>query len=120
MSILVSVETDLGKVAHAFVVGAEKMKAALVTAAAAEEKLAPEVAAIENVANEVIAEIYPGADKVAAAIEASFAKVLAAVDALGGAAADNGLSVQLDVGAVNAVKAALPIIKAQAQTTPGS
>lgn len=120
MSILGTIEVDLGKVAHVFVVGAKALKNALVAAAREEEKIAPEVQAVENVANKVVGEIYPGADVVAVAIEAVVSKALAAVDALGNAAADNGLSVSLDAAAVQAVKAALPIVKAQAQTTPGS
>lgn len=120
MSILVTIETDLGKVAHAFVTGAAKLKGALVWAAGEEEKIAPEVQAVEDVANKVIGQIYPGADVVAAGIEAALAKVFDAVDKLGGAAADNGLNVTLDTAAIQAVQAALPIVKAQAQTTPGS
>lgn len=120
MSFLVTIETDLGKVGHAFVVGASKLKGALVWAAGEEEKIAPEVAAVENVVNKVVAQIYPGADVVAAAIEAVFGKALDAIDKLGEAAGSNGTNVPLDVAAVNAVKAALPIVKAQAQTTPGS
>lgn len=120
MSILGTIEADLGKVARAFVTGAHALKNALVAAAHEEEKIAPEVQAVENVANKVVGEIYPGADVVAAAIEAVIGKALAAVDALGSAAAGNGLNVQLDAAAVEAVKAALPIVKAQAQTTPGS
>jgi hypothetical protein len=120
MSILVSIETDLAKVAHAFVRGAHALKSALVWAAKEEEKIAPEVAAIENVANTVVGAIYPGADKVALAIEAVFAKALTAVEDLGSAAAADGLNIQLDTAAVQAVKDALPIVKAQSKTTPGS
>jgi hypothetical protein len=120
MSILVAIETDLAKVAHAFVLGASKLKEALIWAAGEEKKIAPEVAAVENVANAVVASIYPGADKVAIAIEAVFAKALDAVSSLGDAATADAMSIQLDVAAVAAVKAALPIVKAQAATTPGS
>jgi hypothetical protein len=120
MSILVSIETDLGKIGHAFVVGAAKLKAALVWAAQQEEKIAPEVAAVENVVNNVVGQVYPGADTVARAIEAVFGKALDAVDALGAAASLDGTSIPLDVAAVNLVKAALPIVKAQSRTQPGS
>lgn len=120
MSILVSIETDLGKVGHAFVVGASKLKGALIWAAGMEQKIAPEVAAVENVANSVVAAIYPGADKVAIAIEAVFGKALDAISKLGDAAAANGMTIALDVTAVNALKVALPIVQAQSQTTPGS
>lgn len=120
MGILVTIETDLGKVAHAFTTGAAKLKSALMWAAGEEQKIAPEVAVIEGVANQVVGQIYPGADKVAAAIESVVAKAFAAVESLGSAAAADGLNVQLDAAAVNAVKAALPIVKAQAATTPGS
>lgn len=120
MSILLTIETDLGKVGHAFVVGAEKLKAALIWAAGEEQKIAPEVAAVENVVNSVIATIYPGADKVALAIEAVFARALDAVSKLGPAAAADAMNVPLDIAAVNALKAALPIVKAQSLTTPGS
>lgn len=120
MSILGTIETDLGKVGHAFVVGAEKLKGALVWAAGEEQKIAPEVTAVENVVNKVLGQIYPGSDVVAAAFEAAMAKVFDAVDKLGGAAAGDGLNVTLDTAAIQAVQAALPIVKAQAQTTPGS
>jgi hypothetical protein len=120
LSILVQIETDLAKVGHAFVLGAEKLKAALVWAAHEEEKIAPEVAAVENVVNSVVDTIYPGAGKVALAIEAVFGKALEAVDKLGTAAGANGLDVTLDAAAVQAIKDALPIVKAQAATTPGS
>lgn len=120
MSILVSIETDLGKVGHAFVLGASKLKSALVWAAGEEQKIAPEVAAVESVANAVAAAIYPGADKVAIAIETVFGKALDAVLALGTAAGSDAMNITLDVDAVNKIKAALTIVQAQAQTTPGS
>lgn len=120
MSILVSIETDLGKVGHAFVTGASKLKAVLIWAAGEETKIAPEIAAVENVANAVAAAIYPGADKVALAIEAVFGKALEAVVALGDAATANAMNISLDVDAVNKLKAALPIVKAQAATQPGA
>lgn len=120
MSIIVSIETDLGKVAHAFVVGAEKTKAALVWAAHEVETVEPEIVKVEDVANKMIAQVYPGADVVALAIEAGFGAILDAVDAIGTAAEANGLNVSLDAAAVAKVKAALPIIKAQAKTTPGA
>lgn len=120
MSILVQVETDLAKVGHAFVKGATELKAALTWAAGEEQALAPEITAVENVVNKVVAAVYPGSDVVAAAIEAVFAKALSAVDALGAAASADAVNVELDTAAVNAVKAALPIVKTQAQTQPGS
>lgn len=120
MSVLSTIEADLGKVGHAFVVGAEKLKAAIIGAAGVVDKAQPEIQVIEGVANSVVAQIYPGADLVAKAIEAAMAKAFAAVDALGAASTANGLNVQLDQAAVDAVKAALPTVKTQATTTPGS
>ncbi len=120
MSIIVTIETDLGKVAHAFTTGAAKLKAALLWAAGEEQKIAPEIAAVESVANSVIGQIYPGADKVALAIETLMANGLAAVESLGAAAGAAGMSVQLDAAAVHALKDALPIVTAQAATTPGA
>lgn len=120
MSILVTIETDLGKVAHAFVTGASKLKGALVWAAGMEKKIAPEVAALENIANAVVGAIYPGAATVALAIELVLGKAFEEVVKLGEAASANGLSITLDIAALNALKAALPIVKAQSQTTPGS
>ena len=114
------VETDLGKVGHAFVMGAEKVKSAVMTAAAAIAKDGPQIAEAETIANSVAAAIYPGSAGVLAAVEGVLSKVFAAVDAAGAAAGANGLSVSLDVATVNAEKAALPTVKAQAATTPGS
>lgn len=120
MSILVTIETDLGKVGHAFVLGAEKTKAALIWAAGEEPKLAADAAVVESLANNFIVQVYPGAGLVAAAIEAVFGKALDAVVALGDAASSDALNIQLDTAAVAAVKAALPVVQAQAKTTPGS
>lgn len=120
MSLLVTIETDLGKVGHAFVVGASKLKGALVWAAGMEKKIAPEIAEIERVANSVVGAIYPGAEVVAVAIETVLAKAFDAVERLGEAAVANGLTITLDIDALNALKAALPIVRAQSQTTPGS
>ena len=120
MSILGTIEADLGKVGHAFVVGAEKLKAAIVGAAGVVDKAEPEIKVIEDLANGVVAQIYPGAGVVAQAIEAAMSKVFTAIDAAGAAASANGLNLQLDQATVDAVKAALPTVKAQAQTTPGS
>ncbi len=120
MSIAVTVETDLGKVGHAFVIGASKLKDVLVWAAREEQKIKPEVTIAEDMLNEVVNAIYPGSDIVAVAIEAVFGKALDAVDALGTAAASDGVNIPLDLSAVAAIKAALPILKAQAKTTPGS
>lgn len=120
MSILATVEADLGKVAHAFTTGAEKLKAAIIGAAGVIDKAEPEIATIETVANGVVAQIYPGAGLVAASIEAVMAKVFSAIDAAGAAAAANGMNLQLDQATVDAVKAALPTVKTQAATVPGS
>jgi methyl coenzyme M reductase alpha subunit len=113
-------ETDLGKVGHAFVVGSEKLKAALLRAENLITAAAPEIAIVENVINNVVDEIYPGAGKVSTAIELGMSKVFSAVDAAGAAAGANGLSVTLDDATVIAIKAALPLVKAQAQSTPGA
>lgn len=120
MSFIGTIETDLGKVSHAFVIGAQKLKAAIIATAGVVDKAQPEIAVIEGVANGVVDMIYPGADIVARAIEAAMAKVFDAVDAAAAAATADGLNVQLDQAAVDAVKAALPNVKAQAATTPGS
>lgn len=120
MSVLTAVEAGLGKVGHAFVVGAAKLKAVVVGAAKAIAGAESEIHKLEELANGVVAEIYPGAEKVALAIEAAMDKVFAAVEASGAAADANGLNVQLDIATVTAIKAALPIVKAQAATTPGS
>jgi hypothetical protein len=120
MSVLKTVETDLGKVGHAFVIGAEKLNAAIVGAETALKKAAPEVATVESIVNIVVDDIYPGAGVVARAIETAAAKAFDAVDALGDATTADGLNIQLDQAAVEAIKAALPTVKAQAQTTPGS
>lgn len=120
MSILKTIETDLGKVGHAFAVGAQKLKAAVISAENFIKKEQPEIATIENIANAVVDAVYPGADVVTRAIEAGMAAVFNAVNATGDAAATDGLNIQLDLAAVQAIKAALPTVKAQAQTTPGS
>lgn len=120
MTLFQTIQVDLGKVAHAFVVGAAKVKAAVIWAAGQEPKIAAEVAAVEAVANSLINQVYPGADVVAVAIEGVFGHILDAVEKAGPAAGANGMDVTLDTALVNAVKAALPIVKAQAQTTPGS
>lgn len=120
MSFLTTIETDLGKVGHAFVVGAEKLKAAIIGAAGVVDKAAPEIKVIEDLANGVVAQIYPGASIVMAAIEAGMAKVFEAVDSASSAASANGLSLTLDMATVAKIQAALPTVKAQAQTTPGS
>ena len=120
MSILSTIEADLGKVGHAFVVGAAKLKAVIIQAAGVVDKAEPEIKVIEDLANGVVEQIYPGAGLVAVGIEAAMAKVFAAVDAAGAAASANGLSLQLDQATVDAVKAALPTVKTQAATTPGS
>lgn len=120
MGLGATIEADLGKVGHAFVMGASKLKAALLWAASQEQTIAPEVAAVESVANVVVGQIYPGAEVVATAIESAMSKVFNAVDAAGAAAGANAMNVELDVATVQAIKAALPTVKAQAQTTPGS
>lgn len=120
MGFLDTVEKDLGKVAHAFVVGASKLKAAIIGAAGLVDKAEPEIKVIEDLANSVVAQIYPEASIVALAIEAALNKVFTAVDAAAAAAAVDGLNVSLDIATVNAIKAALPQIKAQAATVPGS
>jgi hypothetical protein len=120
MSILGTIEADLGKVAHAFASGAAKLKAAIIGAAGVIDKAEPEIQVIEGLANGVVAQIYPGAEIVVKAIEAAMSKIFTAVDAAGAAATANGLSLQLDQATVDAVKAALPTVKTQAQTTPGS
>jgi hypothetical protein len=111
---------SLGSVAHAFVLGAEKLKSALITAENLIKKDAPQIAEAETLANAVVSQIYPGAAPVTAAIEAGMAKIFDAVDAAGDAAVANGLSVSLDTATVAAIKAALPMVKAQAATVPGS
>lgn len=115
-----TLKADLGKVGHAFVVGAKALKSALIWAAGQEQKIAPEVAAVESVANKVVAAIYPGAEVVAIAIETVMNHVFAAVDAAGAAALQNGMDITLDIATLDALKAALPIVKAQSLTTPGS
>lgn len=115
-----SIGADLGKVGHAFVVGAEKLKAAILWAAGEEKKIAPEVTTLETIANAVVGSIYPGADLVLVAIESTMSKVFNAVDATGDAATADGLNIQLDLATIAAIKAALPTVKAQAVTTPGS
>lgn len=120
MGIVATVEADLGKVGHAFVMGAAKLKAAFIAVENTAKKAEPVVAEIEDKANALIELVYPQAEVVAQAIEAAMSKVFAAVDAAGDAAASNAVNVQLDAAAVAAIKAALPIVKAQAQTTPGS
>jgi hypothetical protein len=120
MSIMDTVKADLGKVAHAFVVGAEKLKLAVTGAASEIDKLKPEIAIAEGIANSVANAIYPGSGVVLAAIESALGRVFDAVDAAGEAGTANGLNISLDIATVNAIKAALPHVKAQAMTTPGS
>lgn len=120
MSGLTTIETDLGKVGHAFVIGAEKLKAAIIGAAGVIDKAAPEIATIEGVANSVAEQIYPGAGLVAGAIEGAMSKVFTAVDSAAAAAGADGMNIQLDQATVTAIKAALPTVKAQATTTPGA
>jgi hypothetical protein len=120
MSLLTTIEADLGKVGHAFVIGAVKLKAVIIQAAGVVDKAEPEIKVIEDLANGVAEQIYPGAGLVMAAIEAGMNKVFNAVDAAGAAAAADGLNLQLDAATVAAIKAALPTVKAQAATTPGS
>ena len=120
MSIATVIETDLGKVAHVFVTGASKLKAAIHWAASQEQKIAPEVAAVENVANALADQIYPGAGTVAAAIEAGMEKLFVAVDSTDAAMQANLVNIGLDQAAINSLKAALPIVKAQAATVPGA
>ena len=103
-----------------FVSGASKLKAALHWAASQEQTLAPEVASIETVANAVLDQIYPGADVVAKAIEAGMAKLFAAIDSTDTAMQSNLANIGLDQTAIAAIKAALPIVKAQATTVPGA
>jgi hypothetical protein len=57
---------------------------------------------------------------VAIAIEGTMAKVFDAIDKAAAAAGADGMNIQLDQATVAAIKAALPTVKAQAQTTPGS
>jgi hypothetical protein len=113
-------ETFWGKVAHAFTTGAKELKSAIIAAAGVIGKSEPEIAQIEALANGVVAQIYPGAGLVAQAIEAGMGKIFATVDAAGEAASANGLNLQLDQATVDAIKAALPHVKAQAATTPGA
>lgn len=120
MGIMDVLKTDLGKVAHAFVVGAEKLKAAVIGAAGEVEKIKPEIAIIEGIANQVANAVYPGAGVVMVAVETVLDKIFTAVEAAGEAGTANGLNVTLDIATVNAIKDALPIVKKQAMTTPGS
>lgn len=120
MSVLATIEADLGKVGHAFVVGASKLKSIIIATAGVVDKNEAEIATIENVANTVVAQVYPGAELVAMAIEGTMAKVFDAIDKAAAAASADGMNIQLDQATVAAVKAALPTVKAQAQTTPGS
>lgn len=120
MSIITAVEAGWGKVAHAFVVGAATLKNVIITASKDLKAAQPEIAEVEAVANTIVQAIYPGAEVVAVGIEAVLDKAFAAVEAAGDAAAANGLSLTLDAATVAAIKAALPIVKAQAATTPGS
>jgi len=120
MSVATVIETDLGKVAHVFVTGASKLKAAIHWAASQEQKIAPEVAAVENVANALADQIYPGADVVAKAIEAGMAKLFAAVDSTDAAMQANLANIGLDQTAIATIKEAVPIVKAQATTVPGA
>lgn len=115
-----SIEADLGKVGHAFVVGAEKLKAAIVAAENDLKKAMPAILQGESIAASVVEDIYPGAASVVTAIETAMSKVFDVVDSAGDAASADGLTISLDAATVAAVKAALPIVKAQAATTPGS
>ena len=117
---IATLEADLGKVGHAFVVGAEKLKSVVIAVASDLQKEAPAIAEAETLANSVADAIYPGSATVLAAIEATLSKVFNAVDAAGAAAGADALNVSLDVATVAAIKAALPTVKAQATTTPGS
>lgn len=120
MSVLTTIEADLGKVGHAFVTGASKLKAVIIATAGVVDKNESEIATIEGVANQVVAQIYPGAELVAIAIEGTMAKVFDAIDKAAAAAGADGMNVQLDSATVAAIKAALPTVKAQASTTPGA
>lgn len=120
MSIESTIAADLGKVGHAFVVGAAKLKAAIIWAGGEQAKIAPEVASIEAVANAVADAVYPGASAVATVVEGVMSRVFTAADLASEAAVANGLNVQLDAATVASIKAVLPTVKAQAQTTPGS
>lgn len=120
MSIGATIEADLGKVAHVFVVGASDLKKVVIAAENAVKAAQPAIQTAESIANEVAAAIYPGSEVVLVAIEAILSKAFNAVDAAGDAAAANGLNLQLDEATVTAIKAALPIVKVQAATTPGS
>lgn len=120
MSIESSIKADLGAVARVFVTGAADLKKVIISAENAVKGAGPAVAEAETIANQVANAIYPGADTVLTAVEAVLSKVFNAIDAAGDAAASDGLNVQLDTATVAAVKAALPTVKAQAATTPGS
>lgn len=120
MSILNTVETDLGKVGHAIVMDAEKVKAAIMKVASSTPAIQNDAATIELVINGVLAEVAPGAAVIAAAIEAVVSKVFSAIDALGSAAAADAMNVSLDVATVKAVKAALPSVKAAAAPAPAA
>lgn len=109
-----------GKVAHDFVVGAEKLKAAIVWAGSNAPKIEAEADTIAAIGEGVAAQIYPGADVVGKAIQLVMDKALNAVAVTGEAASANGLNLALDAEAVAAIRAALPIVKTQAVTTPGS
>lgn len=119
--IVQTVETDLGKVAHAFASGAKVLKSEIILA---ETKLSgsvgTDIATAEKIANAVAEQIYPGSAIVLTAIEKGMASLFNAIDTAADAAQANGLNISLDVATVAAIKAALPIVKTQALTTPGS
>lgn len=120
MSVGSAIEADLGKVAHAFVVGASDLKKVVIAAENAVKGAGPAITEAETIADSVVDAIYPGSQVVLTAIQGILSKVFNAIDAAGDAAAADGLNVQLDTATVAAVKAALPTVKVQAATVPGS
>ena len=74
--------------------------------AAAVQAEAPTIEAISNL-------VVPGIGNIEAHIIDVWSACASAVDAAGAAAAANGVSVQLDSGLVQAIKAVLPAVKAK-------
>ena len=66
-------------------VGAEKLKSAIIASENFLKSEAPAIAEAESIATSVAEQIYPGSATVATAIEAGMSKVFNAVDALGDA-----------------------------------
>lgn len=120
MSVITSIQITLGKVGHAFATGASKLKAAIITAAKDIDGAKPEIATITKVAENIVEEIYPGSAVVVNAFEAGMDKLFDILDKADAAAEANLLNIGFDQVTIDAIKTALPIIKAQAVTTPGS